>query len=146
MIYGPGFEKAKEVARDLNEVVKLSGTWLNTEPTKVPLLKVVAKRAPNLSDTLFKRKALALEQGGRHSPTVPCTPVGAKRRQGAPCQCCLLVSKSSTVTNNGHTVKTVGGCCKTNNIVYARDQTSLELIYMSGGAGELQADTNHTIC
>ena len=114
-----GFAKAKEVARDLNEVVKLSGTWMNTEPTKDPLLKVVAKRAPNLSDTLFKRKALALEQGGRHAPTVPCTPVGTKRGQGAPCQCCLVVSNSQTVTNNGHTVKTVGGCCKTNNIVYS---------------------------
>ena len=78
----------------------------------------MAKRAPNLKDTLFKRKALALSSSSSDSSTVPCTSAG-ERKRGAPCQCCRVVSNSSTVTNNGTTISAKGGNCKTNNVVYS---------------------------
>ena len=53
------------------------------------------------------------------SATIPCTPVGGKKKRCAPCLCCLCVSNCSTVTNNDKIINTVGGNCKTNNIVYA---------------------------
>jgi len=115
--YGPGFDKAKQVAKSINESIKCSPSWKNENPLKVPLLKVVAKRAPNLKDTLFKRKAIAL--GSSQSPTVPCTLTGGKARRGLACQCCQLVSQVSVVKNNGNTVTTVGGNCLTHTLVYA---------------------------
>ena len=115
--YGPGFNKAKALAKELNESIKLSSTWKEESESNTPLLKVVSKRAPNLKDTLFKRKSIALSSSD--SATIPCTPIGEKRKRGAPCQCCQCVSNSSTVSNNGTTISTVGGSCKSHNIVYA---------------------------
>ena len=140
--YGPGFNRAKEVARGLNESIKLSDTWKEESEWNTPLLKVVAKRAPNLKDTLFKRKSIALSSSD--SATIPCTPVGAKRKRGAPCQCCQCVSNSSTVSNNGVTISTVGGTCKTNNIIYAATCTlcNANNVYIGKTVSQLRERVN----
>ena len=114
--YGAGYEETKEKAKETNDIISNSRTW-NSEPSeRVPNLQVVTRRAPNLKDTLFKRKKLAL--GSESRATVPCTKPGEKKK-GRPCQTCLLVSGTSVVANNGHSVNTQGGNCKTRNIVYA---------------------------
>ena len=116
MTYGSGYEETKEKAAEVNNIISNSRTWSTTDPQNVPKLQVVTRRAPNLKDTLFKRKKLAL--GSQSTSTEPCTKPGEKRK-GRPCQTCDLVSKNSSVTNNSITVKTQGGNCKTRNIVYS---------------------------
>ena len=116
MTYGSGYEETKEKAAEVNNIISNSRTWSTTDPQNIPKLQVVTRRAPNLKDTLFKRKKLAL--GSQSTSTEPCTKPGEKRK-GRPCQTCDLVSKNSSVTNNSITVKTQGGNCKTRNIVYS---------------------------
>ena len=103
------------MANQVNNIVSNSKTWSSTDPQHVPKFQVVTRRAPNLKDTLFKRKKQAL--GSDSTSTVPCTKPGEKKK-GRPCQTCRLVSQNSSVTNNDMMVKTQGGNCKTNNIVY----------------------------
>ena len=91
----------------------LSPTWKHTTSRQV--VKVVPRRAPNLKDLLFKRKALALNTA--RSGTVPCTDSSVIKR-GAKCQCCKLVSQLDIITSNGIVVKTAGGNCKSCNLIY----------------------------
>ena len=58
--YGPGFEDAKVKSKELNESIRLSTSWKEESLSNTPVLKVISKRAPNLKDTLFKRKSIAL--------------------------------------------------------------------------------------
>lgn len=116
LTYGQGYDEAKEKVPELNRILENSDTWKNEEEKEIPRIKVVTRRAPNTKDILFKRKAIALQSNV--CGTVPCTKPGEVKR-GSPCQCCKLVSRSSTVTSNGTTVKTAGGNCKNNNIIYA---------------------------
>ena len=114
--YGAGYSETKEKAKEVNEIISNARTWSNTPASRVPTLQVVTRRAPNLKDTLFKRKKLAL--GSSSSSTIPCTKPGEKKK-GRPCMTCSLVSGTTSVTNNDITVRTQGGDCKTKNIVYS---------------------------
>lgn len=116
MTYGAGHEETKVKVEELNQKLASSRTWCDEAPDKIPRFQVVTRRAPNLKDTLFRRRALALGSGS--SETKPCTEPGAVKR-GRKCQTCKLVSGSSSVTNNQVTVSTKGGDCKTRNIIYA---------------------------
>ena len=116
MTFGSGHEETKEKAKETNDIISNSRTWCTEGSERVPKLQVVTRRAPNLKDTLFRRKKLAL--GSESSSTDPCTKPGEKKR-GRPCQTCQLVSGKSVVSNNGTSVKTQGGNCKTRNIVYS---------------------------
>ena len=79
------------------------------------MLKVIARKAPTLKDKLFKRKALALRPNQNF--TQPCSNFVGKRR-GPRCMCCSMISQAHQITCNGKTVKTAGGSCKSNNIIY----------------------------
>ena len=113
--YAHGFNEAKNMSATVNESLVLSDTWKNSDEADVPKVKVVYKRGKNLKDILFRRKSIALNTP--NTSTVPCMDPGIRKR-GAKCQCCLLVSKNSCVLNNNRTVQTVGGNCKTINIIY----------------------------
>ena len=113
--FGAGYEETKEKAKEASNIISNSRTWSSENPERIPKLQVVTRRAPNLKDTLFKRKKLAL--GSESRTTDPCTKPGEKKK-GRPCQTCHLVSGNSMVSNNGHSVRTQGGNCKTRNIVY----------------------------
>lgn len=113
--YGQGFDEAKIQAREANEMLMNSKTWKDEDPNIVPQIKVIPRRAPNLKDILFRRKAIALESGVR--ATVPCTNPGEKKR-GAKCQCCKLVSGRTVISNNWRSVKSAGGNCKSSSIIY----------------------------
>ena len=63
MTYGADHEEIKEKAREMNDLVNNSRTWINTSPSKIPKFQVVTRRAPNLKDNLFKRKRLTLGYG-----------------------------------------------------------------------------------
>ena len=116
MTYGSGYTETKEKVKELNQMLSGSRTWCDEDSEKIPHFQVVTRRAPNLKDTLFKRRAIAL--GSDSSETKPCTEPGVVRR-GPKCQTCLLISRTSTVTNNGVTVSTRGGDCKSRNLIYA---------------------------
>jgi len=113
--FGAGYEETKEKAKEASNIISNSRTWSSENPERIPKLQVVTRRGPNLKDTLFKRKKLAL--GSESRTTDPCTKPGEKKK-GRPCQTCHLVSGNSMVSNNGHSVRTQGGNCKTRNIVY----------------------------
>ena len=114
--YGAGYSEAKEKLPEINQLVSNSRTWSGSSPSKIPKFQLVTRRAPNLKDTLFKRKKLAL--GSDSKSTDPCTAPDEKKR-GRKCKTCKLVSGTPSVTNNNTTVKTQGGNCKTRNIIYA---------------------------
>ncbi len=58
--YGSGHKEVKKKASEMNEVITNSRTWNREDPQNIPGLQVVTRRAPNLKDTLFRRKRLAL--------------------------------------------------------------------------------------
>ena len=70
---------------------------------------MVPRRAPNLKDLLFKRKALALDPEWEHG-TVKCHADG--------CQTCSLVSNTVFLDSEDGRIKTAGGNCKSCNVVY----------------------------
>lgn len=114
--YGVGYAETKEKVQELNTILESANTWKNVEPALIPKLQVVTRRAPNLKDVLFKRKALAL--GLRSTATVPCSK-HEEHKRGRRCQTCILVSGASKVTSNGKSVSTSGGDCKSKSIIYA---------------------------
>ena len=69
--YEVGYAENKEKVQELNTILESANTWKNVEPALIPKLQVVTRRASNLKDVLFKRKALAL--GLRSTATVPCS-------------------------------------------------------------------------
>ena len=114
--YGPGFFESRNFVRDINRSLAACDTWKDRPTEDRPQVKIVARRAPSLKDTLFKRRALALGCG--FAPTVPCTPPDATRR-GPRCQTCALTSGVDWLKSNDRRVRTKGGNCKTRNIIYA---------------------------
>ena len=104
--YGPGYKEAKSAARELNELLQYSDTWRSSTVPKI--LQVVPRRAPNLKGLIFRRKALALD--GDQTTAQPCN----SRR----CQTCILIKNSSFLVCNNKTFKTLGGSCKSFNIIY----------------------------
>ena len=96
----------------LNRTLALSETW---KDCNVPILHVVARKAPTLKDKLFRRKALALKS--EDSTIRPCSDLVGKRR-GPKCLSCSMVGKANYISSNGVKVKCAGGNCKSNNIIY----------------------------
>ena len=111
--YGPGYEEAVEKSKEMNIVLKRSDVWKKKveEGEVKEIVKVVAKRGPNLADLLLKRKKLALEGFDENEKvTMPC---GRKR-----CMCCKIVSSDRNVTVNGKWANSGGGSCISKNVVY----------------------------
>ena len=110
--FGAGYDVAKNLCPKLNEKLSLSETWKDSD---IPVLHMVARKAPTLQDKLFKRKSLALRP--LDNAIQPCSNLISKRR-GPKCICCTMVGKNSTISTNGVTVTCAGGNCKSNNIIY----------------------------
>ena len=74
-------------------------------------MKVIPRKGPNLQSLLFRRKNLAL-----------CTPdsggIGTKKKCRSNCKTCALVSNTEFLHHNTCAMKTVGGNCKSWNVVY----------------------------
>ena len=96
----------------MNKTLSLSQTWKQSD---VPVLRVIPRRAPNLKDKLFLRKAITLKLSTETS--VPCSQMMAGRR-GPKCQCCKMVGRLRSITNDNNTAFCVGGTCKSNNVIY----------------------------
>ena len=82
--FGAGYEEAKQKSKKINQTLSLSNTWKNE---KGPIILPVCRRAPNLKDTLFQRKALALKPND--TTLVPCSSL-KKEKWGRKCQCCHI--------------------------------------------------------
>ena len=137
--YGPGFSEAQEKAMEVNELITKSDTWKLETPNNIPKLKVVPRRSPNIKDLLFKRRNLALSTPSK--ATVPCTDPNIRRR-GAKCQCCSLVSGSTSVENNGNLVNCEGGNCKTRSLIYAAKCVLCQKVYVGKSVNELRNRVN----
>ena len=105
--YGPGYDETKKVEKEINELLGLSDTWKSKSQKKI--IQVVPRRAANLKDLLFKRKALALDPE-REYGTVKCG--------GNGCQTCSLVSNTVFLDSENGKIKTAGGSCKSWNVVH----------------------------
>ena len=105
--YGPGFDDAKRVERDVNELLTLSDTWKNENKNKI--VQVVPRRAPNLKDLLFRRKALALDSE-EQTGMVKCLATN--------CQTCKLVTNTSGLLCGNEEICTANGNCKSWNVIY----------------------------
>ena len=95
--YGPGFDETRKVAEDVNELLSLSDTWRDKDVGNV--FQVVARRAPNLKDMLFRRRSFCVDPKAEQG-TVKC---GTKN-----CMCCKLVSKTPYLNHRNNMYKTVG--------------------------------------
>ena len=113
--YGAGYDETKQKCKEINSKLSLSNTWKHESG---PVIKTVARRAPNIKDLLFQRKQIALKP--KSDIMVPCSSIFPKRR-GPKCQCCPMLSTDSQVTTNGVTVKCSGGTCKSSNIIYCAE-------------------------
>ena len=87
------------------------------------VIQVVPRRAPNLKDLLFKRKAIALGQLGDEG-VVPCNTSSNN------CQTCSLVGNSAFMHHKGKQIKTVGGNCKSFNVIYCFQCKICEILYV----------------
>ena len=105
--YGPGFDEAKRVEKDVNELLSLSETWKDVEGKKI--VQVIPRRAPNLKDLLFRRKALALDPE-EQSGIVECNVKN--------CQTCRLVDSTASLNCGTENVNVANGSCKSWNVVY----------------------------
>ena len=114
LTFGQGHEESKAKLPELNRILENSKSWKDEDKENIPTVQLVTRRAPNIKDLLFKRKSIALQTST--VGTMPCTKPNEVKK-GRPCQCCKVVSKTSTVTNNNITVKTAGGDCKSRNII-----------------------------
>ena len=110
--FGAGYEEAKQKSKKINQTLSLSSTWKNEQG---PIIMPVCRRAPNLKDTLFQRKALALKP--QTASPVPCSAYRMNKR-GRKCQCCSMLSDSVEVHSNNIVVQSAGGGCKSSNIIY----------------------------
>ena len=112
-VYGPGFDEVKEKCSEMNSILVKSEVWKEeVDGGKKDILKVVAKRGPNLADVLFKRKRLALGSGSASG--MLCTSICHSNQY----LCCKIVSEQESVNINGRVAKSAGGTCSSNNVVY----------------------------
>ena len=116
MTYGAGYNETRNKLHELNETLSNSRTWNEEPQSNIPFFHMVTRRAANLKDILYRRRALT--SGLSSTITEPCTKP-EENRKGRRCQTCNLISQKSSVTNNQITVSCRGGNCKTKNIVYA---------------------------
>jgi hypothetical protein len=129
--YGPGFDESKLCAKEVDELLKLSDTWKDKNVRNV--IQVVPRRAPNLKDLLFKRKAIALGHTSENG-TVPCNATN--------CQSCLLVSNSVFLDHKGKQFKTVGGTCKSFNLIYCFQCKICDILYVGKTVDALHERVN----
>ena len=129
--YGPGFNETKLCAKEINELLKLSDTWKDRNVRNI--IQVVPRRAPNLKDLLFKRKAIALGQTSEEG-TVPC--------KVKSCQTCSLVGNSAFLHHKGKQYKTVGGNCKSFNVIYCFQCKICEILYVGKTVDALHERVN----
>ena len=120
MTYGPVYVEIKKVEKEINELLGLSDTWKSKSQKKI--IQVVPRRAANLKDLLFKRKALALDPE-REYGTVKCG--------GNGCQTCSLVSNTVFLDSENGKIKTAGGSCKSWNVVYGFQCKLCNIRYVS---------------
>ena len=107
--YGPGYDEAKNMEKNINELLSLSDTWKDADVQNV--VKVIPRKGANLKSLLFRRKNLALcslDSGG----------IVSSKKCGSRCQTCALISNTEFLYHNGCAMKTVGGDCKSWNVVY----------------------------
>ena len=130
--YGPGFDETKKVAKTVNEMLTMSETWRDKEVKNI--IQVVARRAPNLKDLLFKRKALALYDSER-SGTLPCDSSGN-------CQTCTLTSNTIFLHHNTKIIKTSGGDCKSWNLIYCFQCKLCNILYVGKTTDPLHKRVN----
>ena len=129
--FGPGFNESKICAKEVNEMLKLSDTWKDINVRNV--IQVIPRRAPNLKDLLFKRKSIALSQPSGMG-TIPCN--------CARCQTCSLVSNSVLLQHKGKQFKTVGGTCKSWNLIYCFQCKICEILYVGKTTDSLNDRVN----
>ena len=137
--YGPGFPEAQKKAMEVNGLISQSDTWVSETPSRIPKLKVVARRSPNIKDLLFKRRSLAL--GPPKRATVPCTDPAVKKR-GAKCQSCILVGGTTKVEHDGRSVNCEGGNCVTRSLIDAAICLLCSKGYVGKGVNELRERVN----
>ena len=128
--YGPAYDETKTAAVEVNDLLSRSDTWKNTS-TRV--IQVVPRRARNLKDILYRRKALAL--GGQ-------TPDSTLSCNAARCQTCRLVSNNEKLYHNGTHYKTLGGTCKSWNVVYCFQCKICNIMYVGKTTDPLHVRAN----
>ena len=132
MTYGPGYDETRKTAGEVNEMLKLSDTWRSSPIPKI--LQVVTRRAPNLKDLIFRRKALALNGVVGDDMMIPC---GMGR-----CQTCLLVEDSGPLKFTGKTFQTTGGSCKSSSIIYCMQRKLCSIVYVGKTTDRLNIRIN----
>ena len=88
------------------------------EDLQIPVLGMVARRAPSLRDALFNQKGIGLNLNPTLGHiTTRCTPIGAKK-VGRPCEGCELMSGTDHIRIGDKVLNCSGGNCLSNNVVY----------------------------
>ena len=129
--YGPGFNESKKVAKEVNELLSLSDTWRDGDTSNI--VQVVARRAPNLKDILFRRKSFALDPKGK-AGTLACNVTG--------CQTCDLVSNTAFLHHRNDIVRTSGGNCGSTNLVYGFQCKICSILYVGKTVDTLRHRVN----
>ena len=111
MTHGAAYNETRNKLHGLNETLSNSRTWNEEPQNNIPLFRMVTRRAANLKDILYRRRALT--SGSSSKITEPCTKPG-ENRKGRRYQTCNLISQKSSVTRNQITVLCRRGNCKTN--------------------------------
>ena len=129
--YGPGFEETRKVAKEVNELLSLSETWHDKDVGKV--IQVVARRAPNLKDMLFRRRSFCID---------PKRELGTMKCGTTSCMCCNLVSKSPYLNHRNNMYKTAGGDCNSFNVVYSFQCKLCSILYVGKTVDTLRSRAN----
>ena len=116
--YGPGFGEVQKIVTKVNETLVNSPIFSDMG---VPVLGVVARRAPNLRDLLYSQRSICLNPS-RGSVTTRCTAPNAQKR-GRPCEACNLMSEESVLTIGNISYTCAGGDCNAFNINYGAQCT-----------------------
>ena len=117
--YGPGFDEARNVAKGVNELLSLSETWRDKNVNNV--VHVVARRASNLKDMLFRRHSFCVD---------PKRELGTVKCEATNCMSCDLVSRTPYLNHRNNMYKTVGGDCNAFNLVYCFQCKLCSILYV----------------
>ena len=71
MTYGAGYNETQNKLHELNETLSNSRTWNEEPQSNIPFFQMVTRRAANLKDILYRRRALT--SGSSSTITEPCT-------------------------------------------------------------------------
>ena len=123
--------KCYKVAKEVNELLSLSETWHDKDVGKV--IQVVARRAPNLKDMLFRRRSFCVD---------PKRELGTMNCGTTSCMCCNLVSKSPYLNHRNNMYKTAGGDCNSFNVVYSFQCKLCSILYVGKTVDTLRSRAN----